>query len=339
MGDEAPTTNERRCGFFFKRRRPTNDQFAVQPADSNRGLIDRSRFTMALRRLILRRGPVCRQQCKHRWGQFARHISSDSVLLNRSTSSPGIATVTLNSPRTRNALSLGMLERLGDIVAETSADPDVRVVVVEAAGSDQTGVFCSGHNLKEIMATRTDRAAHENLFRTCSDVMKAITLSPKAFICKVNGLATAAGCQLVASCDLAFASPSSSFGTPGVNIGLFCSTPAVPIVRCIGSRRAMQMLLTGDIIPATKAEAWGLLTEVVAEDVLDTTVHEIAAKIASKSGTAIAIGKPGFHAQAAAGDLDTAYEQASHVMVENMMQPDAEEGITAFLEKRAPHWQ
>lgn len=265
-------------------------------------------------------------------------FSSDTVLLHRSSSSPSIATITLNSPKTRNALSLDMLQRLGDIVAEMSADPTVRVVVIEAAGSEQTKVFCSGHNLKEIMATRHDRAAHEKLFRTCSEVMKTITLSPKAVICKVNGLATAAGCQLVASCDMAFGTSSSSFGTPGVSIGLFCSTPAVPIVRCIGPRRAMQMLLTGDIISADKAEQWGLLTEIVSAEVLDETVQQVASNIASKSATAIAMGKPTFYSQLQ-DDLSTAYDKASHTMVENMLQDDAEEGITAFLEKRPPQWR
>lgn len=298
------------------------------------GGVRRKVLQHARRAVIFQRASLFKRQFS---SASALQEDGSTVLLRRSANSPGVATICLNSPRTRNALSLDMLHQLQNIVEEASSDSNVKVVVIEA-NSAQTRVFCSGHNLKEIVASGDDRAAHEELFSVCSDVMASITRLPKAVICKVDGLATAAGCQLVASCDMAFASAGSTFGTPGVSIGLFCSTPAVPIVRCVGPRRAMQMLLTGDLVSAEKAEAWGLVTEVVPADRLDAVVDEVAAKIASKSATAIAMGKRGFYSQISE-DLDTAYLKASHVMVDNLQQHDAKEGIAAFLEKRPPHWQ
>jgi enoyl-CoA hydratase/carnithine racemase len=263
--------------------------------------------------------------------------AADAVRFDRPSASAGVATITLDSPRTRNALSLDMLRRLGEVVAEASSDASVRVIVIEANSAD-TRVFCSGHNLKEIVDHRDDAPALQELFRTCSEVMAAITRSPKAVLCKVDGLATAAGCQLVASCDMVFSTPESRFGTPGINIGLFCSTPAVPIVRCVGQRRALQMLLTGDMVSAETAARWGLVTEVVSADAIDATVSATADKIASKSSAAIAVGKRGFHSQLG-DDLDTAYAKASCVMVSSITtEPDAREGMQAFLEKRAPRW-
>ncbi len=275
--------------------------------------------------------------CRFSNATIGRNAAVDAVRFDRPSSSSGVATITLDSPRTRNALSLDMLRRLGDVVAEASADASVRVIVI-AANSADTRVFCSGHNLKEIMDMRNNAPALQELFRTCSEVMAAITRSPKAVLCKVDGLATAAGCQLVASCDMVFATPESRFGTPGVSIGLFCSTPAVPIVRCVGQRRALQMLLTGKLVGAEAAERWGLVTEVVSAEALDATVRATAEGIASKSSAAIAVGKRGFYSQLT-DDLDTAYAKASSIMVSSITtEPDAIEGMTAFLEKRMPRW-
>ena len=274
--------------------------------------------------------------CRRVLGRRLLSSESTDVRLDLPSGNNGVATITLDSPKTRNALSLDILNQLKTAIAEVEEHVKTSVVIIQANSKD-TGVFCSGHNLKEVIQTRKDRDAQQLLFRTCSELMSSITHSPKAVICKVDGLATAAGCQLVASCDLAVASDRSTFGTPGVNIGLFCSTPAVPIVRAVGQKRALQMLLTGDLVDAETAERWGLISFSVGEGEIDAAVDTLAQKVALKSSTAIAMGKAGFYDQLS-DDLDQAYLKASDVMVENMMEYDAGEGISAFLEKRAPVW-
>lgn len=244
----------------------------------------------------------------------------------------GVARLTLNRPDARNALSVGLLAALGEALAWAADDPGVRVIVIAGAGPS----FCAGHDLREMRAD-SSRPAMEALFEQCSALMLQIQAVPKPVIARVHGVATAAGCQLVASCDLAVAADTARFATPGVNIGLFCSTPMVALTRAVGRKVAMEMLLTGDFIDAARARAIGLVNRVVPEAALDDEVALLAGAIAAKSAVTLAVGKDLFHRQA---DLDVvaAYQLAGEAMTQNMMARDAAEGIDAFLAKRAPVW-
>lgn len=252
--------------------------------------------------------------------------------------SDGILRLTLNDQKRRNALSEAMLAQLSAAFTRAAADSTVRVIVLAAVGT----AFCAGHDLKEITAARAGsdkgQAYFERLFDACASVMQLIVSHPKPVIAEVAGVATAAGCQLVASCDLAIAADSAQFATPGVNIGLFCSTPMVALSRNLSNKHAMEMLLTGDMIDAQKAEQIGLINQHLGADKLTEHCMAMAAKIASKSMMTVAVGKRAFYQQAEMPLVD-AYAFASQVMVDNMLKQDAEEGINAFVEKRAPIWQ
>ena len=245
----------------------------------------------------------------------------------------GVATLTLNRAAARNALSVGLMAALQDELAKLRDDAAVKVVVIAGAGP----AFCAGHDLKEIRAN-PDRASYEALFAQCSALMKTIVRLPKPVIARVHGIATAAGCQLVATCDLAVAADTARFATPGVNIGLFCSTPMVALTRAVGRKVAMEMLLTGDMVDAPTAKAIGLINRVVPESQLADAAQALAVQIASKSPLTLKIGKEAFYAQADM-DLDAAYDYASEAMTRNMLARDAEEGIDAFIEKRKPIWK
>jgi enoyl-CoA hydratase/carnithine racemase len=244
----------------------------------------------------------------------------------------GITTLTLNRPAARNALSMGLMEALEAELAAVAADTATRVVVIAGAGS----AFCAGHDLREMRAT-PKREAYEAVFALCSRLMQRIIALPRPVIARVHGTASAAGCQLVATCDLAIAGTSARFATPGVDIGLFCSTPMVALTRAVGRKAAMEMLLTGDLIDAHRAREIGLINHVVPDAELDEAVAALARKIASKSRLTLTIGKAAFYRQAEL-DLAAAYAQMSVVMTHNMLARDAAEGIDAFLEKRAPRW-
>ncbi|MBV8096523.1 MAG: enoyl-CoA hydratase [Acetobacteraceae bacterium] len=252
------------------------------------------------------------------------------VLLRRDAA--GIAWLTLNRPSARNALSRGLMHALQAELQAIATDPDVRVVVIGGAGP----AFCAGHDLRE-MRSEPRRETYQALFAQCSQLMLQIVRLPKPVIARVHGIATAAGCQLVASCDLAVAADTARFATPGVNIGLFCSTPMVALSRAVGRKAAMEMLLTGDLIGVQRARELGLVNRVVPEAALDAEVGALARQIAAKSPLTLAIGKEAFYRQAEMR-LEAAYEYASEVMVRNMMARDAEEGIDAFLQKREPAW-
>lgn len=242
-----------------------------------------------------------------------------------------VATLTLNRPERRNALSLAMLQALGRALDALADDPDVRVIVVAGSGP----AFSAGHDLTELRAADTSTA--EAIFSTCSDVMLRIATSPKPVIAEVAGVATAAGCQLVASCDLAVAASTARFATPGVNIGLFCSTPAVPLARAIAPKHAMEMLLTGEAIDAHTAWRFGLVNDVVEPDGLDAAVARLADILADKPAQVIAAGKATLRRQVTLGLAD-AYDVASQAMVDGLAGRDATEGIGAFLDKRKPVW-
>lgn len=243
----------------------------------------------------------------------------------------GIARVTLNRPKRRNALSLELLKELLAVLDDLNHEPAARVIVISGAGP----VFSSGHDLGEMIGR--DGAFYEELFTTCTDVMLKLQELPQPVIAQVHGAATAAGCQLVAACDLAVASKDARFATPGVRIGLFCSTPMVPLTRAVGRKRAMQMLLTGDFVDAATALDWGLINYVVASDELAMRTDELAQEIMRFSPVVIGIGKRAFYAQIDAGETD-AYKVACNVMSGNAQHGDAQEGMTAFLEKRKPQW-
>jgi enoyl-CoA hydratase/carnithine racemase len=248
----------------------------------------------------------------------------------------GILRLTLACPPA-NALSLALIAALEEEFGQASTDPAVRVVVLAASGK----LFCAGHDLKEMTTHRADpdrgRAFFERAMGSCSALMQTIVRNPKPVIAEVDGLATAAGCQLVASCDLAVASDAASFCTPGVNIGLFCSTPMVALSRNVSRKHAMEMLLTGETIDAPTAREFGLVNRVVPREYLAQAVMKYAGTIASKSPLILKTGKEAFYRQAEMG-LSEAYEYASQVMVENMMARDAQEGIGAFIERRSPQW-
>lgn len=256
--------------------------------------------------------------------------------LLRSSLSGGVLRLTLCNPPA-NALSLEMMARLRGALDQSLADDDVRVVVLAAEGR----VFCAGHDLKEMTSRRSDadrgRAFFEETMGACSALMQAIVRLPKPVIAEVAGVATAAGCQLVASCDLAIATTEATFATPGVNIGLFCSTPMVALSRNLSRKHAMEMLLTGEAVDAPTAREFGLVNRVVPPEYLNQIVTKYAQTLASKSPLTLRTGKEAFYAQAEMG-LSDAYDYAARVMVGNMMARDAEEGIGAFIEKRKPEW-
>jgi enoyl-CoA hydratase/carnithine racemase len=244
----------------------------------------------------------------------------------------GTAWLTLNRPAARNALSIGLMQALIAELGTIETDPAVKVVVIGGAGP----AFCAGHDLRELRS-RPERAAYQATFELCSQLMTRVVRLPKPVIARVHGVATAAGCQLVASCDLAVAAATARFATPGVNIGLFCSTPMVALSRAVGRKAAMEMLLTGELIDAARARELGLVNRVVAETELDAAVAALAGQIAAKSPLTLAIGKDAFYRQAEMG-LDDAYAYVSEVMTRNMLARDAAEGIDAFLDKRQPVW-
>lgn len=268
--------------------------------------------------------------------QSAQAPEADDILLYE-RSDDGVLRLTLNDTARRNALSDHMLGQLGEVLEQTAADDSVRVIVLAATGP----AFCAGHDLKEMTRARESadrgRAFFAETMTKCSGVMQAIVNHPKPIIAEVGGIATAAGCQLVASCDLAYASPSARLATPGVNIGLFCSTPMVALSRNVANKPAMEMLLTGDMVEAEQAAEIGLINRVVAAEELSDYTMGIARKIAAKSVMTLKTGKQAFYRQREM-PLAEAYDYCSEIMVENMLKRDAEEGINAFIEKRAPQW-
>jgi enoyl-CoA hydratase/carnithine racemase len=266
----------------------------------------------------------------------AASASSSPILLREDQG--GIAVLTLNRPQARNSLSEALLEALGDTLSAIAHDRAVRAVVLAALGP----AFSAGHDLKELNAHRSEedrgRAYFKRIMGLCSRVMQQIVRLPQPVIASVHATATAAGCQLVASCDLAIASQAAKFATPGVNIGLFCSTPMVALSRNVSRKHAMQMLLTGDLISADEAARIGLVNQVVPAGQERATAIKLAEKIAAKSTHTVKIGKGAFYRQAEMSLAD-AYDYTSQVMVENMLARDAEEGISAFIEKRDAKWQ
>lgn len=248
-----------------------------------------------------------------------------------------VARLVLNRPAARNSLSLAMLDELTDAITKLGSDPEVHVIVIAANGPG----FCAGHDLKELTAAREQpdggKAFFERAMGKCVRMMMSIVRCPKPVIAEVHGIATAAGCQLVATCDLAVAAEDAQFATPGVNIGLFCSTPMVALTRNVGRKPAMRMLLTGDMVRAEEAQAMGLVSDVAESSDLTETTMALASRIAAKSPATLKIGKETFYAQVEM-PLPEAYEFTAEVMVLNMLEPDAQEGIGAFFEKRAPQW-
>ena len=256
-------------------------------------------------------------------------MTSDPFLIRKQVDS--VLYLTLNNQNQRNSLSRRLLTELKDSFDDTQNDPTVRVIVVRSGGP----AFSSGHDLNELI--NQDTESYSSLFAACTSVMEAIRLSPKPVIAEVQGIATAAGCQLVATCDLAIASESALFATPGVQIGLFCTTPGVAISRTIQTKKAMEMLLTGTPITAKEAVECGLINRAVPGDKLKDEVEALARKISASSGYTVSLGKSAFYRQREM-DIPDAYQMAEKVMVENLLSADAHEGITAFLEKRTPHW-
>jgi enoyl-CoA hydratase/carnithine racemase len=242
------------------------------------------------------------------------------------------ARITLNRPERRNALSLELMEELIRALESVAADPESRTIVLHGAGP----VFSAGHDLSEMVGR--DLGFYQQLFDTCTVLMETIHRVPQPVIAKVHGVATAAGCQLVAACDLAVAAETARFATPGVKIGLFCSTPMVPLSRAVGRKRALEMLLTGEMIDAARALDWGLVNLVVPEDALEEAVAELAEKVAGSSPLTVAIGKEAFYAQVEL-DEHRAYDLTKSVMAMNSLAGDAQEGMSAFLEKRTPEWK
>ena len=253
------------------------------------------------------------------------------VLLRRDEA--GIARLTLNRPAQRNALSVALMTALQSEIDAIAGDKSIKAVVLAGAGP----AFCAGHDLRELRANPA-RQSYEAVFQQCSRLMLSLVKLPKPVIASVHGIATAAGCQLVATCDLAVASEDARFATPGVNIGLFCSTPMVALSRAVGRKPAMEMLLTGELISAARARELGLVNRVVPASRLEAEVSALAREIVGKSALTLKIGKEAFYRQAEL-PLAEAYAYASEVMTRNMLARDAEEGIDAFLEKRPPQWE
>ena len=263
-------------------------------------------------------------------GMRARQEPVEPVLLRRDED--GIAWLTLNRPAQRNALSVALMSALQDEIDAIAKDSKIKVVVIAGAGPG----FCAGHDLKEMRAN-PGRQHYEALFRQCSRLMTSIVRLPKPVIARVHGIAAAAGCQLVATCDLAVAAEDARFAVNGINIGLFCSTPMVALSRAVGRKPALEMLLTGDLVGAEHARAIGLVNRVVPPAELDDATRALARQIAGKLRLAVAIGKEAFYRQAELG-LDAAYAYTAEVMTRNMLARDTEEGIDAFIEKRPPKW-
>ena len=265
-------------------------------------------------------------------------MENKSALLKKSMTESGVLRLTLNNESQRNTLSQAMLREISTALLDAESDKGVRVIVIAATGP----AFCAGHDLKEITVARSasdgGRSDFEGLFASCASVMKLIVASPKPIIAEVAGVATAAGCQLVASCDLAVAADTARFATPGVNIGLFCSTPMVALSRNVCQKHAMEMLLTGDMISATSAQQIGLVNRVLPLEDLTAGTMALAEKITQKSSMTLAMGKKAFYTQSSM-PLADAYEYSSAVMVDNILKYDAEEGIRAIVEKRHPKWQ
>jgi enoyl-CoA hydratase/carnithine racemase len=266
----------------------------------------------------------------------AKPAASSLILLREDIER--VAVLTLNQPQTRNSLSEAMIEALGDALTAIAHDDTVRVVVLAANGP----AFSAGHDLKELTRHRSDddrgRAYFKHIMGACSTMMQQIVTLPQPVIAAVQGTATAAGCQLVASCDLAIASRSAKFATPGVNLGLFCSTPMVALARNVSRKHAMEMLLTGEMISAERAEQIGLVNRTAEPGHEREEALKLASSIAGKSSLTVSIGKKAFYRQLEM-PLAEAYAYASEVMVENMLARDAEEGIGAFIEKREPKWE
>jgi enoyl-CoA hydratase/carnithine racemase len=256
-------------------------------------------------------------------------MSLENVTIEREGA---IAIIALNRPQRRNALSLALMRELIGCLDEIGRDRETRAVILAAAGK----VFCSGHDLGEM--TGRDINAYREIFDVCTELMAKIQAIPQPVIAEVQGIATAAGCQLVAACDLAIAAEEASFATPGVKIGLFCTTPMVALTRAVGRKRALQMLLTGEMVDARTAADWGLINQAVAAGELQAATRKLACKIAEASSLVVAIGKQAYYTQI---DLDQpkAYAYAKEVMSMNALADDAQEGIGAFLGKRAPCWK
>lgn len=265
------------------------------------------------------------------------HSPIETPMLLVERPEPGVALITLNTPKTRNALSRGMMTALAEALEAVSADEDVAAIVLAANGP----AFCAGHDLKELTAHRIDKdggaAFYAATMTQCAGLMQGIVACPKPVIAAVEGIATAAGCQLVATCDLAVAAGTATFSTPGVNIGLFCSTPMVALTRNMPRKRVMEMLLLGEFLSAADAAQFGLVNKVVAAGEARDGAIGFARAIAAKSRATVAIGKAAFYAQVDQ-PLDEAYAYAAEIMTKNMMLADAREGIGAFLDKRKPKW-
>ena len=261
-----------------------------------------------------------------------------SFRLIKTEKSNNIFNIILNDEKNQNTLSEEMINELSEVFEIAESDNEIKVIILSSIGK----VFCAGHNLKDLNSKRSenDNGEHyyKKLFQMCSELMISINKHSKPVIAMIDGIATAAGCQLISSCDLAYSSENSQFATPGVNIGLFCSTPMVPLSRTVGKKQAMEMLLTGDLIDAKKALSIGLINNVFDTEKLEENVLKIANKIASKSSATIKIGKDAFYKQKDMS-LKEAYDYTSKIMTENMLHKDSEEGITAFLEKRSPNWK
>ena len=261
-----------------------------------------------------------------------------SFRLIKTEKSNNVFNIILNDEKHQNTLSEEMINELSEVFEMAESDNEIKVIILSSIGK----VFCAGHNLKDLNSKRSENDKgvnyYKKLFQMCSELMISINKHSKPVIAMINGIATAAGCQLISSCDLAYSSENSQFATPGVNIGLFCSTPMVPLSRTVGKKQAMEMLLTGDLIDAKKALSIGLINNVFEIEKLEENVLKIANKIASKSSATIKIGKDAFYKQKDMS-LKEAYDYTSKIMTENMLHKDSEEGIAAFLEKRSPNWK
>jgi enoyl-CoA hydratase/carnithine racemase len=245
-----------------------------------------------------------------------------------------VAWLTLNRPESRNALSIEVMNDMLDKLGQIERNPDIRVVVIRGNGP----AFCAGHNLKDMVGPDLDIRHFYTMFSVCARMMQSLHELPQPVIAQVHGIATAAGCQLVAACDLAVAEAGAQFATPGVKIGLFCTTPAVPLVRVVGRRRAMEMLLTGRFFSAEQAEKFGLVNEVVPLEDLSRRTRDLAVEMAQYSRQTLAFGKQTFYRQVDLSET-SAYDYATHAIAMNCLGEDAQEGIRAFLEKRVPVWK
>lgn len=245
-----------------------------------------------------------------------------------------VAWLTLNRPESRNALSIEVMNDMLDKLGQIERNPDIRVVVIRGNGP----AFCAGHNLKDMVGPDLDIRHFYTMFSVCARMMQSLHELPQPVIAQVHGIATAAGCQLVAACDLAVAEAGAQFATPGVKIGLFCTTPAVPLVRVVGRRRAMEMLLTGRFFSAEQAEKFGLVNEVVPLEDLSRRTRDLAVEMAQYSRQTLAFGKQTFYRQVDLSET-SAYDYATHAIAMNCLDEDAQEGIRAFLEKRVPVWK